>query len=67
MNGLRRAVATIGAAVALASCTAGTGADKAGGPGEPVVLQLANGSSGLEYFPAVEHFVRRVAEVMQRT
>ena len=45
----------------LAGCT--SGGDKAGGPGEPVVLTMANGYSNLDYEPAVRYFVDRVAEL----
>jgi len=65
MNGIRGVLAAIGAVAALAACTNGTGADKAGGPGEPVVLQLADLNSGLDYTPAVAYFVERVAAVSE--
>jgi hypothetical protein len=47
--------------VALASCT--DGGDKAGGPGKPVVLTMANGYAHLDYKPAVRYFVARIAEL----
>ena len=47
--------------MALTGCTTGVGADKAGGPGEPVVLTMADPNSDLGYAPAVAYFVGRVA------
>ena len=61
MNVTRRVLAAIGVVAALAACTDGTGADKAGGPGEPVVLTMADRNSGLVFAPAVAYFVERVA------
>jgi TRAP-type C4-dicarboxylate transport system substrate-binding protein len=51
-------------AVAAGGCGGGgAGEDKAGGPGDPVVLQLANTNGQLDFTPAVEYFVHRVEEL----
>ncbi|WP_433200259.1 TRAP transporter substrate-binding protein [Dactylosporangium sp. CS-047395] len=60
-RGLRRLVA-IAVAGTVTACT-GWGGDKAGGPGAPVVLSLANGYSNLSYEPSVARFVERVEQV----
>jgi TRAP-type C4-dicarboxylate transport system substrate-binding protein len=69
MIGMRKApssvivLAAFMAAVA-AACTSPTAtADKAGGPGETVVLKMANVAADLEHFPAVRYFVDRVQHV----
>jgi TRAP-type C4-dicarboxylate transport system substrate-binding protein len=50
--------------IMAAACTdEGAGADKAGGPGEPVDLVLADTYGGLEQLPAVAYFVERVGEL----
>lgn len=41
----------------------GTGDDKAGGSGTPVVLRLANTNGQLDFTPAVDYFARRVGEL----
>ncbi len=52
------------AALAVAACAGGdAGDDKAGGPGAPVVLRLANTNGQLDFTPAVEHFVKHVGEL----
>ena len=56
------ALAVIAAVVAGGCSGDGTGSDKAGGSGEPVVLRMANTASNLEYFPAITDFVGRVNE-----
>jgi TRAP-type transport system periplasmic protein len=56
------ALAVIAAVVAGGCSGDGTGSDKAGGSGEPVVLRMANTASNLEYFPAITDFVGRVKE-----
>ncbi|WP_328868844.1 TRAP transporter substrate-binding protein DctP [Streptomyces sp. NBC_00287] len=62
-RGSRIAAAVLAAAV-VAGCTTATGqGDKAGGPGTPRVLTLANGYADLDYEPAVAYFVERVEEV----
>jgi TRAP-type transport system periplasmic protein len=66
MNGRIRlatvALAVITAVVAGGCSGDGTGGDKAGGSGEPVVLRLASTASNLESYPAVADFVKRVRE-----
>ncbi|WAZ25667.1 TRAP transporter substrate-binding protein DctP [Streptomyces cinnabarinus] len=60
----RRSAAAVLAAVVAAGCTTADGqGDKAGGPGAPRVLTLANGYANLDYEPAVAYFVDRVDEV----
>jgi TRAP-type C4-dicarboxylate transport system substrate-binding protein len=56
---------TAAAAVVAAACGegGGLGGDKAGGPGAPVVLRLANTGGNLDQTPAVEYFVKRAAEL----
>jgi TRAP-type transport system periplasmic protein len=59
--------------LAVASCAGGSsgagsggaslGADKAGGPGEPVVLRLANTNGDIVLTPTVEYFVQHVGEL----
>lgn len=56
-----RVLAICSVVVAVAGCTSDAG-DKAGGPGEPVVLTMANGYADLNYEPAVKDFVARIAE-----
>jgi TRAP-type transport system periplasmic protein len=52
------------AAFAAAACAGGdAGEDKAGGPGAPVVLRLANTNGELDFTPAVEYFVKHVEEL----
>jgi TRAP-type transport system periplasmic protein len=52
------------AAFAVAACGGGGGGDdKAGGPGAPVVLRLANTAGSIDQTPAVEYFVKRVEEL----
>ncbi|HTJ37031.1 MAG TPA: TRAP transporter substrate-binding protein DctP [Dactylosporangium sp.] len=63
MKAIRGAVAAACVVAALAACTTGAGVDKAGGPGEPVVLTMADQNSDLDYAPAVAYFVERVAAV----
>jgi TRAP-type C4-dicarboxylate transport system substrate-binding protein len=55
-------VVTTVLATSCAGDTGGSG-DKAGGAGEPVVLQMANFHAGLDQLPAVAHFVDRVEEL----
>jgi TRAP-type transport system periplasmic protein len=52
------------AALTVAACGGvGVGEDKAGGPGAPVVLRLANTGGNLDQTPAVEYFVKHVEEL----
>jgi TRAP-type C4-dicarboxylate transport system substrate-binding protein len=52
------------AAFAAAACAGGdAGEDKAGGPGAPVVLRLANTNGRLDFTPAVEYFVKQVEDL----
>jgi TRAP-type transport system periplasmic protein len=60
---IRNVVGAIGVIAVLGACTVQSGQDKAGGRGEPVVLQLADTSSGLEYTPAVAYFVERATSL----
>ena len=56
----------IAGALLLASCAGAeqaAGSDKAGGDADPVVLTMADFTSGLYYVPAVQHFVDQVAEL----
>jgi TRAP-type transport system periplasmic protein len=64
-RGRQRAFALVGlAAIVAAGCSGGAGAgDKAGGPGEPIVLTMAEGTANFETDPAVAEFVRRVEEL----
>ena len=65
-----RAGLTIVAVVAMVigACTnegtseGGTG-DKAGGPGEPVVLMMATVNGDLDFTPQIQYFVDRVAQL----
>ena len=59
------ATATATATVAVSGCSIGgdSGEDKAGGPGSPVVLRLANTGGSIDQTPAVEYFVKRVREL----
>jgi TRAP-type C4-dicarboxylate transport system substrate-binding protein len=57
-------VLTAIAAFAAAGCGGGGGGeDKAGGPGAPVTLRLANTGGSIDQTPAVEYFVKRVDEL----
>jgi TRAP-type transport system periplasmic protein len=56
------AVACLSTIVA-AGCKSGSIESKAGGPGEPVVLRLANTSAFLDYSPEVQYFVDRVEKL----
>ena len=57
-------VLTAIAAFAAAGCGGGgAGEDKAGGPGAPVTLRLANTGGSIDQTPAVEYFVKRVNEL----
>jgi TRAP-type C4-dicarboxylate transport system substrate-binding protein len=52
------------AAFAAAGCGGGgAGEDKAGGPGAPVTLRLANTGGSIDQTPAVEFFVTRIDEL----
>jgi TRAP-type C4-dicarboxylate transport system substrate-binding protein len=53
-------------AFAAAACSGGGGGggeDKAGGPGAPAVLRLANTGGSIDQTPAVEYFVKHVEEL----
>ena len=51
-------------ALAAAGCSAeGASRDKAGGPGEPVVLRMATINGDLAFMPQVQYFVDRVEEL----
>jgi TRAP-type C4-dicarboxylate transport system substrate-binding protein len=45
------------------ACGAGASGDKAGGPGEAVVLHMANTGAHIQFTPAIEYFVSRVEEI----
>lgn len=61
---LRVAVTAALAAAVAAACSSASGtADKAGGPGETVVLRMASVVGHIEYAPAVRYFVDRVHDV----
>lgn len=51
------------AAFAAAGCGGGGGEDKAGGPGAPVALRLANTGGSIDQTPAVEYFIKRVEQL----
>jgi TRAP-type transport system periplasmic protein len=57
-------LAVISAFVA-AACSGGgsVGEDKAGGPGPPAVLRLANTGGSIDQTPAIEYFVKHVEEL----
>jgi TRAP-type C4-dicarboxylate transport system substrate-binding protein len=59
---VRRAVLAVLVALAVAGCTS-QGGDKAGGPGDPVVLRMAtlNGEPG--YNPQIDYLISRVKEL----
>ncbi|MEV0170471.1 TRAP transporter substrate-binding protein DctP [Streptomyces sp. NPDC050803] len=57
------AAAAVAAIVTAGCSTAAEGGDKAGGPGSPLVLTMANGYANLEYEPAVAYFADRVEQV----
>jgi TRAP-type C4-dicarboxylate transport system substrate-binding protein len=50
------------AAVVAGGCGSGVAGDKAGGPGEPVVLRMANAYGDLNDVPAVQDFVSQVKQ-----
>jgi TRAP-type C4-dicarboxylate transport system substrate-binding protein len=56
------ALAVIAALVAGGCSSDGTGGDKAGGAGEPVVLRMANRHGDLQSAPVIEQFVSQVKE-----
>lgn len=67
---VRTRVGVVAAAAALlvAACSADErassgGGDKAGGAGDPVVLTMADFTSGLNYEPAVQYFVDQVEQL----
>jgi TRAP-type C4-dicarboxylate transport system substrate-binding protein len=54
----------VAATILAGGCTTvGPSRDKAGGPGEPVVLRMANTSADLAQLPALVYFVHRVEEL----
>ncbi len=60
------AAAVMAAALLISGCGAAgasTARDNGGGAGEPMVLGMANSSSGFHYHPALQLFVDRVAEL----
>ena len=60
----RLTIAVVTAAIVASACSNdGANVDKAGGSGEPVVLQMANTSGGLSLQPAVAYFAHRVEEI----
>jgi TRAP-type C4-dicarboxylate transport system substrate-binding protein len=61
-NRLAALILAATATVAAAACSVGgdAGDDKAGGPGAPVELRLANTGGSIDQTPAVEYFVERV-------
>jgi TRAP-type C4-dicarboxylate transport system substrate-binding protein len=55
-------------AVAMLATSCGTGsgdADKAGGPGKPVVLRMATVNGDLEFTPQIQYLVDRVEELSE--
>jgi TRAP-type transport system periplasmic protein len=72
MNGMkrhnRRALLglVVAATMVAAGCSADGGAgDKAGGPGEPVVLRMATVNGDLDFTPQIEYLVDRVDELSE--
>src|SRR5438132_262700 len=64
--GVRLGTLTVIAAIVSAGCTgSGSGGDKAGGSGAPVVLKLAEGGASPETDLAVADFARRVDRISQ--
>jgi TRAP-type transport system periplasmic protein len=62
--GLRTVALTATIALAAVGCSGGAASeDKAGGTGEPVVLQMANTYGDLGDLPAIEYFIDRVEEL----
>jgi TRAP-type C4-dicarboxylate transport system substrate-binding protein len=60
----RLTVAAIAVAIVAAACTgAEVNADKAGGPGEPVVLEMATMNGDLVFTPQIQYLVDRVAQL----
>jgi TRAP-type C4-dicarboxylate transport system substrate-binding protein len=56
--------AVAGVALGTASCSSeGANRDKAGGPGEPVVLTMATVNGDLKFIPQARYFVDRVKEL----
>jgi TRAP-type C4-dicarboxylate transport system substrate-binding protein len=62
-NRLAALILVATAALAAPACGGGGGEDKAGGPGAPIVLRLANAGGNIRQTPAVEYFVKRVEEL----
>jgi TRAP-type C4-dicarboxylate transport system substrate-binding protein len=63
-NRLAGLILAAAATLAVAACSgAGAGEDKAGGPGKPIVLRLANTNGQLDFTHAVADFVNRVEEL----
>ena len=64
-NRLRLAALFLSACVAsvAVACSGGSGADKAGGSGGPVVLRLANTNGRIDFTPAVERFAQQVEKL----
>src|SRR5262245_62446121 len=56
-------IVTVALAIVAVACSSdgGTG-DKAGGPGEPVVLQMGTGNGDLDFTPQIGYLVDRVAQ-----
>jgi TRAP-type C4-dicarboxylate transport system substrate-binding protein len=64
-NRLAALILAATATVTVAACSVGgdAGDDKAGGPGPPVELRLANTGGSIDQTPAVEYFVERVQDL----
>ena len=52
-------------AMVTTSCSTGSGGDKAGGSGEPVVLRMATVNGDLDFTPQIKYFVNRVGELSE--
>jgi len=67
MQRMRGRAGLVIVAVALAmvagACTGEEGTDKAGGPGEPVVLEMATGNGDLDFTPQIQYLLDRVAQL----
>jgi TRAP-type transport system periplasmic protein len=47
----------------LAACGSGSIGSKGGGPGEPVVLRMANPDGSMDYAPAAQYFINRLEKL----
>ncbi len=64
-QGYRIVAAFVLAAIVAVGCSAEGAGDKAGGSGEPVVLQMATVNGDLGFTPQIQYFVDRVEELSE--